>query len=36
MIETPDENADTEEEMDLDDLTITGDYRYYDILEEEK
>ena len=26
----------TEEEMDFDDLTITGNYSDYDILEEEK
>ena len=32
----PDENVDTEEEMDFDDLTITGNYSDYDILEEEK
>ena len=36
MTETPDENVDTEEEMDFDDLTITGGYSDYDILEEEK
>ena len=33
IIETPDENFDTEEEMDFDDLTIPGDYSDYDILE---
>ena len=27
---------DAKEEMSSDDLTITGDYSYYDILEEEK
>ena len=36
LIENPDKNSDTEEEMAFDDLTITGNYRYYDILEEEK
>ena len=36
ITETPDENVDTEEEMDFDDLTITGNYSDYDILEEEK
>ena len=30
------ENVNTEEEIDFDDLTITGDYSDYDILEEEK
>ena len=34
--EIPVENVDTEKEMDFDDLTIPGDYRDYDILEEEK
>ena len=28
--------CDTEEEMAFDDLTITGNYNDYDILEEEK
>ena len=30
------EKVDTEEEMDFDDLAITGNYSDYDILEEEK
>ena len=34
MIETEDENVVIWEEMDSDDLTITGDYSDYDILEE--
>ena len=34
MPELPVENVNTEEEIDLDDLTITGDYSDYDILEE--
>ena len=34
MTENPDENVDTEEEMTFDDLTISGDYSDYDILEE--
>ena len=36
LTENPDENVDTEEEMDFDDLTITGNYSDCDILEEEK
>ena len=36
ITETPDESIDTEEEMDFDDLTITGNYSDHDILEEEK
>ena len=32
MIENPDENFDTEEEMAFDDLTILGDYSDYDIF----
>ena len=36
MRENPDDKVDTEEEMDFDDLTITGNYSDYDILEEEK
>ena len=36
MTYTPDENIDTEEEMDFDDLTIPGDYSDYDIFEGEK
>ena len=36
LIENPDDMVDTEEEMDFDDLTITGNYSDYDILEEEK
>ena len=36
ITESPVENVDTEEEIYFDDLTITGDYSYYDILEEEK
>ena len=36
MTEYPDENVDTEEEMAFDDLTITDNYSYCDILEEEK
>ena len=34
MTELPVENINTEGEMDFDDLTITGDYSDYDILEE--
>ena len=34
--ETPDENDDTEEEIDFDELTIPGDYSDHDIFEEEK
>ena len=33
LIENPDENVDTEEEMDFDDLTIPRNYSDYDILE---
>ena len=36
MKEYPDENVDTEEEMDFYYLTIPGDDSDYDILEEEK
>ena len=36
MTETPDENIDTEEEMDFYELKIPGDYSDYDILDEEK
>ena len=36
ITETTDENIDTYEEMSFDNLTITGDYSDYDILEEEK
>ena len=36
MTEVPVENVSTEEEMDFDNLNTTGDYRDYDILEEEK
>ena len=36
MTESPDENVDTEEEMDFYDLTIPGDDSDSDILEEEK
>ena len=34
--ENPDDVVDTEEEMYFEDLTITGKYSDYDILEEEK
>ena len=34
LTENPDENVDTEEEMDFDELTIIGNYSDYDILEE--
>ena len=34
--ENLDEKVDIEEEMDFYDLAITGNYSYYDILEEEK
>ena len=34
--ENPDNMVHTEEEMDSDDLTITGNYSDYDISEEEK
>ena len=33
IIETPDENVDTGEEIDFEDLTIPGDYSDYAILE---
>ena len=36
IIETLDENFDTEEEIYFDDLNIPGDYSDNDILEEEK
>ena len=36
LIENPDDMVDAEEEISSDDLTITGDYSDYDILEEEK
>ena len=36
IIETPDENVDTEEAMSFDELTVPGDYSDYDILDEEK
>ena len=36
LTENPDENVDTEEEMDFYDQTITGNYSDYEILEEEK
>ena len=36
LTENPDDMVDSEEEMSSDDLTITGDYSDYDILEEEK
>ena len=36
IIETPDENVDTEEAMFFDDLTVTSDYSHYDILDEER
>ena len=36
LTENPDEKVDTEEEMDFDEWTITGNYSDYDILEEEK
>ena len=36
MTETTDENVDTEEEIDLYEQTIPGDYSDNDILEEEK
>ena len=36
ITELPVKNINTEEEMDFDDLNIPGDYREYDILEEEK
>ena len=36
LTENPYKNVDTEEEMDFCDLTITGNYSDYDILEEEE
>ena len=36
MTETSDENVDTEDEINFDDLTIPGDNRGYNFLEEEK
>ena len=36
LTENPDENFNTEEDMDFDDLNIPGDYSDYDILQEEK
>ena len=36
LTENPDDMVNTEEEMDFGDLTITGNYSDYDILEEEK
>ena len=36
LTENPDDMVDTEEEMSFEDLTITGNYSDYDILEEEK
>ena len=36
LTENPDDMVDAEEEISSEDLTITGDYSYYDILEEEK
>ena len=36
LTENPDDMVDTEEEISFDDLTITGNYIDYDILEEEK
>ena len=36
ITDNPDKNNDTEEEMSFDGLTITGGYRDYDILEEQK
>ena len=36
LTQNTDENVNTEEEMDFDDLTITGNYSDYDLLEEEK
>ena len=35
MIETPDENVDTEEKISFDALTIPGDCSGYEILEEQ-
>ena len=36
LTENPDHMVDAEEEMSTEDLTITGDYSDYDILEEEE
>ena len=36
LTENPYDMVDVEEEMSYEDLTITGDYSDYDILEEEK
>ena len=36
LMENPDDVVDTEEDMDFDDLTITGNYSDCDIFEEEK
>ena len=36
LTENPDDMEDTKEEMSSEELTITGDYSDYDILEEEK
>ena len=36
LTEIPDDMVNTEEEMSFDELTITGNYSYYHILEEEK
>ena len=36
MTELPVQNANTEAEMDFDNLTIPGDYSDYDILDENK
>ena len=36
LTENPDDMMDAEEEMSFDELTITGNYSDYDILEEEK
>ena len=36
LTENPDDMVDTEEEISYEDLTITGDYSDYDIVEEEE
>ena len=36
LTENPDDMVNTEEKMAFDDLTITGNYSDYDILEEER
>ena len=36
LTENPDDMLEKEEEMSLEELTITGNYRNYDILEEER